>query len=48
MKIEIGTTFPSHFKSSYPEEFELFSHFDDVRNSDGFVCGNHMERKWKA
>lgn len=28
MKIEIGTTFPSHFKSSYPEEFELFSHFE--------------------
>lgn len=28
MKIEIGTTIPSHFKSSYPEEFELFSHFE--------------------
>lgn len=28
MKIEIGTTFPPHFKPSYPEEFELFSHFE--------------------
>lgn len=28
MKIEIGTDFPKYFKPSYPEEFELFSHFE--------------------
>lgn len=28
MKIEIGRDFPQHFKPSYPEEFELFSHFE--------------------
>lgn len=28
MKIEIGKEFPKYFKSSYPEEFELFSHFE--------------------
>ena len=28
MKIEIGKAFPQYFKPSYPEEFELFSHFE--------------------
>ncbi|RGZ00447.1 flavin reductase [Clostridium sp. AM58-1XD] len=28
MKIEIGLEFPQHFKAAYPEEFELFSHFE--------------------
>ena len=28
MKIEIGKDFPQYFKPSYPEEFELFSHFE--------------------
>ena len=28
MKIEISKDFPSYFKPSYPEEFELFSHFE--------------------
>ena len=28
MKIEIGKEFPAYFKSSYPEEFERFSHFE--------------------
>ncbi len=28
MKIEIGKEFPDYFNSSYPEEFELFSHFE--------------------
>ena len=28
MKIEIGKDFPRYFKPSYPEEFELFSHFE--------------------
>ena len=28
MKIEIKKEFPKYFKSSYPEEFELFSHFE--------------------
>ena len=28
MKIEIGKEFPTYFQSAYPEEFELFSHFE--------------------
>lgn len=28
MKIEIGKEFPQYFKRLYPEEFELFSHFE--------------------
>ena len=28
MKIEIGKEFPGYFKSLYPEEFQLFSHFE--------------------
>ena len=28
MKIEIGKEFPQYFKLLYPEEFELFSHFE--------------------
>lgn len=28
MKIEVGKEFPQYFKPSYPEEFELFSHFE--------------------
>lgn len=28
MKIEIEKDFPQYFKSAYPEEFELFSHFE--------------------
>lgn len=28
MKIEIGKEFPKYFKPAYPEEFELFSHFE--------------------
>ena len=28
MKIEIEKDFPQYFKPSYPEEFELFSHFE--------------------
>ena len=28
VKIEIGKDFPQYFKHSYPEEFELFSHFE--------------------
>ena len=28
MKIEIGADFPQYFKPSYPEEFELFHHFE--------------------
>ena len=27
-KIEIGKNFPQYFKPAYPEEFELFSHFE--------------------
>lgn len=28
MKIEIRKDFPQHFKPAYPEEFDLFSHFE--------------------
>lgn len=28
MKIEIGKDFPQYFKPLYPEEFDLFSHFE--------------------
>ena len=28
MKIEIGKDFPQYFKPAYPEEFDLFSHFE--------------------
>ena len=28
MKIKINKEFPQYFKSAYPEEFELFSHFE--------------------
>ena len=28
MKIEIEKEFPQYFKSAYPEEFDLFSHFE--------------------
>ncbi len=28
MKIEIGADFPQYFQAAYPEEFELFSHFE--------------------
>lgn len=28
MKIEIGKELPNYFRSAYPEEFELFSHFE--------------------
>ncbi len=28
MKIEIGEEFPQYFKPAYPEEFDLFSHFE--------------------
>lgn len=28
MKIEIGKDFPQYFQPSYPEEFDLFSHFE--------------------
>ena len=28
MKLEVGRDFPPHFKALYPEEFDLFSHFE--------------------
>ena len=28
MRIEIEKDFPQYFKPAYPEEFELFSHFE--------------------
>lgn len=28
MKIEMGTDFPAYFEAAYPEEFDLFSHFE--------------------
>ena len=38
MKIEIEKDFPQYFKPSYPEEFELFSHFEvSAGIAHGFV-----------
>ena len=34
MKIEIGKEFPGYFKSLYPEEFQLFSHFETTTKSE--------------
>lgn len=35
MKIEISQNFPSYFQPAYPEEFELFHHFEVTdRKSD--------------
>ena len=49
MKIEIGKDFPQYFKPSYPEEFELFSHFEVTAGIPTVLfCDYHMERKWKA
>lgn len=28
MKIEVGGVFPAYFQPAYPEEFQLFSHFE--------------------
>ena len=28
MKIQIGEAFPDYFQPAYPEEFQLFSHFE--------------------
>lgn len=28
MKIEVGGAFPAYFQPAYPEEFQLFSHFE--------------------
>ena len=48
MKIEIGKEFPKYFKSSYPEEFELFSHFETTSAiPQSFICYYYLERKWK-
>ena len=49
MKIEIEKDFPQYFKPSYPEEFELFSHFE-VTAGIPTVClqllhGKKMETK---
>ena len=49
MKIEIGKDFPQYFKPSYPEEFELFSHFEVTAGiPTASVCDYHLERKREA
>ena len=46
MKIEIGREFPAYFKPSYPEEFELFSHFEVTAGIPGsLICNHYMEGK---
>ena len=43
-KIEIGTEFPRHFQSLYPEEFSLFSHLETgFLHSLGALCDHYME-----
>ena len=42
MKIEIEKDFPQYFKPSYPEEFELFSHFEVSAGIHGKKTGNRM------
>lgn len=37
MKIEIGRKFPQYFKPLYPEEFELFSHFETTAGIPGVL-----------
>lgn len=37
MKIEIGREFPQYFKPLYPEEFELFSHFETTAGIPGVL-----------
>ena len=39
MKIEIGKEFPGYFKSLYPEEFQLFSHFETTAAVPGAFLG---------
>ena len=54
MKVEIGKTFPANFKALYPEEFELFSHFEvtaaipTVLFAISAVCHNHVEGEREA
>ena len=47
MKIEIGKDFPQYFKPLYPEEFDLFSHFE-VTAGIPTVCHNNLEGKRPA
>ena len=49
MKIEIEKDFPQYFKPAYPEEFELFSHFEvTAGNTDRSFCHHNLEREWKT
>ena len=56
MKVEIGKTFPANFKALYPEEFELFSHFEVTAAiptvlfaiTTCAVCHNHVEGEREA
>lgn len=41
MKIEIGADFPQYFQAAYPEEFELFSHFETAAAIPSGAAGHH-------
>lgn len=45
MKIEIGADFPQYFKPSYPEEFELFHHFEVTAGYRPFYLPSPRGRK---
>lgn len=46
MKIEIEKDFPQYFKPAYPEEFELFSHFEVTAGiPDRSLCCHDLERE---
>ena len=46
MKIEIRKDFPQHFKPAYPEEFDLFSHFEVTAGIPNVsVCCHDLERE---
>ena len=49
MKIEIGKEFPEYFKPLYPEEFELFSHFEVTAGIPTVLFAVHdMEGEWDS
>ena len=45
MKIELGQEFPGYFQPLYPEEFELFSHFETAA---GIPTALFAVTTWKA
>ena len=45
MKIELGQEFPGYFQPLYPEEFELFSHFETaagIPSALSYTAGSYV------